>query len=362
MKKVALLAVSVALVSSSANAATPPVFVYSGSSDVFLIQWTEANGQLTGSYQRVSIDRNNLPFLKTQNGAFTGTRQGSSVNLLFKAAVFGVEVGSVINGMVAKNTLTLNLPSASGGFSKVTFAAGTINAYNAATAKLKSIAMNQYQAAQAAAKKQAAATAAREAAEAKERSKLALDQDLADLQEAIRRASSLQSQADSIAAATRKALSSVPDGLKLLRQDLAEAQALMKSGASCDDIITGRAAILNRMEHEHLLLASDANTLATQSIVAKVNDLNADIRRAQTELPDLRGSIIQGHKNLNLPIPQTLITKADAALKAANTAAVIVASVLSLIDDDTKAYNRYLEAKRLIEQADSLPLPPSCQP
>ncbi len=115
----------------AACSSAPDSFLYTTSTKVIYLAWTNANGSLSGQLQEVST---NSPTTYTSSQAsFHGTLSGQSVSL-----DFGGFLGySIVTGTFDGNTLMLNMPAGSGELASYTFVPGSIDDYNKAVTTLE---------------------------------------------------------------------------------------------------------------------------------------------------------------------------------------------------------------------------------
>ncbi|PNY79205.1 hypothetical protein, partial [Deinococcus koreensis] len=128
-----LLVQSLLLSPSALAAPVAHVKLYSNGTEI--VQWTDTNGRLSGTYQ-VVLAGETLQKIASRNATFSGTRQGSTVTLWFSTTVFGSTDTAVWTGTLAGSNLTLNRPLSTG-IERVTLTKSTVEAYNAAVAELQ---------------------------------------------------------------------------------------------------------------------------------------------------------------------------------------------------------------------------------
>lgn len=141
------------------QAVAPPTQYYaSDASGAMYVAWTEdATGHIQGQVQVVSVDSNDPTKLKSTNAAFTGTRNGSDISIVF--STLSAYSGATWTGTLAWGSLSLVIPTA--GFpNRVTLQAGSFDDFQHAAQALQSAvasAQQQQAAAQAAAAQRQAA-------------------------------------------------------------------------------------------------------------------------------------------------------------------------------------------------------------
>lgn len=142
------------------------VFSFTSPTARVLLTWTEAGGQLTGSLQLVTGTASAQgPKFDVTTNVVRGTRSGSSYSFVLenKVAFFG---SSALSGTLAKDTLTLMVPSKEGGFTSFPLSRTTLEKFNASVATLRSTLTQQSNTLAAAATKRAEEERARQQAEA----------------------------------------------------------------------------------------------------------------------------------------------------------------------------------------------------
>ncbi|MBB5235938.1 hypothetical protein [Deinococcus budaensis] len=126
---------SLLLVLGSATAA-PVTFTKTYNNAVEVLQWTDNQGALSGTYQQVLRTDSRPPTLKTTNATFTGTRTGSTVTLRFSQSFLGFTDIRIWTGTLSGDTLKLTWPLAAGGLNTVVYTRSSANSYNAAVTRL----------------------------------------------------------------------------------------------------------------------------------------------------------------------------------------------------------------------------------
>lgn len=128
---VALTLVGVLLVGcTSATGNGPATFVSEGSDQLSIIQWTEDDGVLTGTYQAVSAsDESDGPPTKSSDSSFQGKVSDGAVDLTFDGL-------TTVTGKLSGDALTLSVPQKNGGVAPVTYHRSTLESYNRDVAAL----------------------------------------------------------------------------------------------------------------------------------------------------------------------------------------------------------------------------------
>lgn len=148
-----------ALIVSGCYASRPPTHFYAaGDGWAVYLAWTEDTaGHLQGQVQVVAADPASPAKLKSTNGGFTGTRNGSDISLAFP--LLSDYFGATWTGTLKGNMLSLVVPTA-GLPSNPTLIAGSFEDFQKAAQKVQAqvnIAQQQQAAAQATAEQQAQA-------------------------------------------------------------------------------------------------------------------------------------------------------------------------------------------------------------
>jgi len=136
-------------------------YLASLSNAVIFIQWTESNGQVTGSAEAVYLSDSGAA-TSPEHETVTGSIQGS--NLTLSVTPDGLYGTSDLSGTLQGSGFVLTIPSQSGALVPVSFVAATAAQYDSDVAALSGQA-TQASNAQAQAQQQAAAAAARQQAE-----------------------------------------------------------------------------------------------------------------------------------------------------------------------------------------------------
>lgn len=212
------------LLLSGPTLAAPAVFVKTYADAAEVVQWVEQAGQLTGTWQIVSLSGQPAT-LKSNNQTFTGTRTGSNVSLKFTTTILGSIDTKVWSGTLAGPNLTLNRPAQTG-ITQTVFTKSSVEAYNKAVAQLTAIAQKQQQAARA----QAQAAAAQQAR---------IDEQNRAVNEVNRAASQALNRAMSLLADFKTDVTDLADVTRLYQENLADLrrdhQTLMQDAASARD-------------------------------------------------------------------------------------------------------------------------------
>lgn len=178
MKRAWLILSSAALlVLAGCHASAPPTHYYAAGSDWALyLAWTEdATGHLQGQVQVIGADPNDPAKLRTLNGGFTGTRNGSDISIAFP--LLSNYLGQTWTGTLAHNTLSLVIPTA-GLPANPTLLAGSFADFEKAAKNVKTqvdIAQQQQAQQQAAIAQQQAAALAAAARQAELRQEIAAE-------------------------------------------------------------------------------------------------------------------------------------------------------------------------------------------
>lgn len=142
--KVAVLAVTIAALCGCGSAALPPAasllspaatsqapvstgqttYICSGSSQATLLQWTDDNGDLSGTYT-YSYLTGTAPQeqVSSSNGNLSGTLNGTAITL-------DIGFQQPMYGSLSGGTLTLNVPQSDGSYQPGTCTSGTLSAWN----------------------------------------------------------------------------------------------------------------------------------------------------------------------------------------------------------------------------------------
>src|SRR5579862_3754604 len=147
----------VALTLCGCSAPSPPTHFYAaGDGWAVYLAWTEdTTGHLQGQVQAIAADPADPAKLKSTNGAFTGTHNGSDISIAFP--LLSNYLGATWTGTLKDNTLSLVIPTA-GLPSNPTLVAGSFDDFQKAAQKVQkqvNVAQQQQAAAQAAAAQQA---------------------------------------------------------------------------------------------------------------------------------------------------------------------------------------------------------------
>lgn len=134
MRKLMLLGL---LVSTSASAqAGPQTYLYLQGRAALLLQWTVANGQLTGTAQVFKVDPSlNGINATTLNATVTGTASGTALALTSSKAL--IDNASSFSGMLNGAELTLQYPQSAGGFGKLLLKKTTLDAFNQVVSSMR---------------------------------------------------------------------------------------------------------------------------------------------------------------------------------------------------------------------------------
>ena len=138
--------------SQIASAGTDPGYIYVEPSSVSFFQWVDNGGIITGQLHTATLASDNQ--VSSQVSSFSGQISGSAININFGQSIFGT--GTTIVGSVNASQLTLNISNSAGYIVKTRFSRASVDDYNAAVARLQSVAYSaRVEAAQAAAAQQA---------------------------------------------------------------------------------------------------------------------------------------------------------------------------------------------------------------
>lgn len=139
----------------------PQGYLWTSSTEVDFIQWTEDSGHhLSGTLQSVTATSDNT--VKSTTAAFTGIHDGSNISITFSTLGFSSTLTGTLNG----DTLTLTVPDQNGLLATDAFHLASVQEYNSAVSALRqhiqtqSVATQSAQATVAAQQAQAQATAA----------------------------------------------------------------------------------------------------------------------------------------------------------------------------------------------------------
>lgn len=117
-------------------AAAPATFVKTYSNATHVLQWTEADGQLTGTFQQVYRTAANPPELKVTTLPFTGTRRSTTFTFQFNQSVLGFTDTRNWTGTLSGTTLTVTVSAGQGGLTTMAYTRSSTDAYNAAVKNL----------------------------------------------------------------------------------------------------------------------------------------------------------------------------------------------------------------------------------
>ena len=123
------------LLLGSASAA-PVTFVKLYSNAAQVLQWTEASGNITGTFQQVFQTDTRLPELQTTTQTFTGLRSENTFTFQFSQSLLGFTDTRIWTGTLNGNTLNVTAPATQGGLNTVAYTRSTTDAYNAAVKTL----------------------------------------------------------------------------------------------------------------------------------------------------------------------------------------------------------------------------------
>lgn len=357
-----LLALTALVLASGALAQTPGVYVLASPRSAFLLQWTEAGGQLTGSYQSVRINDATIPDLAVVNGAFTGTRQGTNVNLLFRGSVFGIAGGEVINATVANTGLTLNLPSTSGGFTKVVLSRGSLDSFTKAVNTVRATL------AQERTRALAAQAARREEEERQRQAALAravAQQTQRDRDNAVATARASIAQLDATLKAVAPLQKSVQDvrtysssAMSQLQTEVATYKRTFDAFRSCSDAAAYRDTNFDRIGDIYLKAQSE-NALEVEQLLQEASRLLGNLGFSRIQIDQAWTDVQAVYRGATLPADisssvQSARSKLDAAVRA-----------LQATEADLRGYaqnssRRAAQAKALFDVVDPDALPANC--
>jgi hypothetical protein len=109
---------------------TPDGYLRSDDTGVRWLQWTEANGQITGLWNTSTLQNGKIIYT---NGALSGTHNGDNISLIMK--YLGQEVAAT--GTLKNNVLSLQTPGDNGHMLSVTYYGASKAEYDKALATFK---------------------------------------------------------------------------------------------------------------------------------------------------------------------------------------------------------------------------------
>ncbi len=120
-------------VGSGQPGSTSPTFVSSDNHEAAFIQWTDKNGQLTGSMDDAYIDATQASGISSSHISFTGTRVNDHVVITVQEGLGSV---NTLSGDIVGGRLSMQFPQAGGSIGIIVFSPGSVGDYNAAVAVL----------------------------------------------------------------------------------------------------------------------------------------------------------------------------------------------------------------------------------
>ena len=305
---------------SAAEATTPPAvtvapnpaaaglsgYLAIASDGVVFLQWTQADGALTGSLTMAYTPSGDPTTLKTQNAAFTGVLSGSSVTLSFPE---GLGVSTTWTGAFNGSSLVLSFATASGNLNTLTFAPASVADYNQALAQVQA----QVQQAQGAA---SAAAAAQQQQQALQQAQQAIDQDVqqvqADLGYLPPDTTQLRADVHHIPDDLAQQAKDVQQALQDEQATLTAAQQNAAGGDVCGDANTVQGDA-NTVQGDENTVEGDGNTLS-----GDVNTIQGATSQLQQAFQDLQGALaaLPSYQPAGAPSQQDVSSAMDAANKA----------------------------------------------
>jgi hypothetical protein len=133
---------------------SPKGYVLAVPTQAAFIRWTDKDKQLSGQLQIADLRDSKI---NSASNSFTGTQNGSDINITFTGSVWTDSLGGMSwTGTLKDKVLSLVVPGNDGKLNTVQFRAGTVEDYNNAVTDIQnklSDALNQAQAAKAEAQK-----------------------------------------------------------------------------------------------------------------------------------------------------------------------------------------------------------------
>lgn len=124
------------LLALGSAAAAPATFVKTYSNATQVLQWTEVDGRLTGTFQQVFRTAATPPTLKVTTLPFIGTRRGNTFTFQFTQSALGFTDTKNWTGTLSGSTLSVTVPSERGGLTTTAYTRSSADAYNAAVKTL----------------------------------------------------------------------------------------------------------------------------------------------------------------------------------------------------------------------------------
>lgn len=262
-------------------AAAPVTFTKTYSNAVEVLQWTETQGRLTGTYQQVLGTSSQPPALKTTTAPFAGTRSGSTVTLTFTQGFLDYTDTRIWTGTLSGNSLKITWPLASGGLNAVSYMRSTPEAYNAAVAGLSQAV-------------DAARTQFTQQQEMERAERSVIETQTRTVREADRTARGALDDAATLTRELQAGIEDVADAVKLLEKDLAshrkdQAKLLQAAGEAktCYDVSAVQDYALSSLSDYSLSTLTDYDTINLESASEGVQD---DLALAQETLGGLQAA------------------------------------------------------------------------
>jgi len=123
---ISLLAFAAFLTACGSQAPAPNSYLSTSSTQIFFLQWTDNNGQLSGQLQEVYISSTNPLQVQKVNESITGILSGSQISL--SISMFGIT--KTITGSFTDSTLKLVVPNQNGQLDTMTLHSATVDDYN----------------------------------------------------------------------------------------------------------------------------------------------------------------------------------------------------------------------------------------
>lgn len=355
---------------ASTAAAQSNVYVYSTPRSAMLFQWTEANGQLTGFVQLALIDTVRSPKLTASSSPFTGTRQGSSINFLFRTGLFSLVSGGVLNGSLSAKGLLLNIPSEIGGFGKINLTKTTFVAYEKQVAQLRTIAAREAAQQLAAQQKQRAREAAliaqQERAAEQERARAfaalaqqdraealrALEYRMSSAREALAAVSAAQSRTTQTPTTYRAPLLRMRDQLDRMRNALGDQKA------SCESLWATYENVRSTMLNELAPQVGGGDT-ALANAQLELDEVISNAQSADQALTEILAEVQRASASVKTAVDPKLVQQVNTlktSLKSAVSKAQASKTTLAkLPQPGTRA-----EADAVYDQLQALPIEERC--
>jgi hypothetical protein len=345
---------------SRANAGPHPVgkgYLAVGSDFVAFVQWTDANGTLTGTAQEVSASGTTPNETTTKNTlSLMGTLQGSTLTISFEHQPQSF-------GQLSDGAFTINVPQPDGTLAPVTFRAASASAFNAAVQALtQQVAAADQQAAaiQAQQQQQAAAAAALQKAESQ------VDSDASAVANDLGAVSKDESGLAGTVGSTQGALQKEAAELATVhtedQQVIAEAQQYPdgNNGQVCYD--ADQKVAYDAEQGVAYDAQQDVEYEAVQDVEPALSALRGDVSQLSSDFFAFRADVakVPGYQTANPPDPTAVSGAAAAANKAI---AVALATTNGYIDqanaDVTTAFGYAAQA---IQAGPNCGQPPTAPP